>query len=191
MAIYNTSFDAANTAIRAFLTRVGEYYLGRSFNTSNGKAKDDWTRIKTEVFKNRCAYCGEECLNPQMEHVIMFNRTEFGLHHPGNIIPTCKSCNKRYKKPNNTYFTWEEQLEKICQMKGQQEKISERKGKILLHIKTERYPNLSMEEQDAIRIIAESLYKNVHMESDKSLELYQQIHKAFVKANHMKKLGDL
>jgi len=112
----------------------------------------------------------------------MFNRTEFGLHHPGNIIPTCKACNKRYKKPDNTYFTWEEQLEKICQIKGQQGKIPERKGKILLHIKTEQYPNLSIEEQSAIRVIAESLYKNVQLESDKSLELYRQIHKAFVRS---------
>jgi len=46
MTIYNTSADAANTAIRAFLTRVGEYYLGRSFNTGNGKAKDIlWRRM--------------------------------------------------------------------------------------------------------------------------------------------------
>jgi hypothetical protein len=46
MAIYNTSFDAANTAIRAFLTRVVEYYLGRSFNTGDGKAKAE------KLFKN-------------------------------------------------------------------------------------------------------------------------------------------
>lgn len=182
MTIYNTSADAANTAIRAFLTRVGEYYLGRSFNTGTGKAKNDWNRIKYNVFKGKCAYCSEECASPQIEHIIMFNRADFGLHHPGNIIPTCKSCNKRYKKPDNTYYTWEEQLEKICQMKDQQDKIPERKGKIIVHIKTEGYPNLSREEKHAIRVIAESLYKNVQLESDKSLELYRQIHKAFVRS---------
>ena len=32
MANYFASSDAANTAVRAFLTRVGEQYLGKSFN---------------------------------------------------------------------------------------------------------------------------------------------------------------
>ena len=181
MTIYNTSADAANTAIRAFLTRVGEHYLGRSFNTGNSKAKDDWNRIKIDVFKGRCAYCGDECANPQMEHIIMFNRAEFGLHHPGNIIPSCKSCNKRYKKADNTYVNWEEHLESICNARGQQDKISERKGKILVHIKTEEYPDLSREEKHAIRVIAKSLYKNVQLEAEKSLELYRQIDEAFVR----------
>ena len=36
MAIYNTASDYANTAIRAFLTKVGEYYLDK-FNTGSGK----------------------------------------------------------------------------------------------------------------------------------------------------------
>ena len=36
MAIYNTASDAANTAVRAFLTKVGEFYLGRTFNTGTG-----------------------------------------------------------------------------------------------------------------------------------------------------------
>ncbi len=180
MTIYNTSADAANTAVRAFLTRVGEYYLGRPFNTGSGKAKDNWKRIKLDIFKGRCAYCGEECENPQIEHLIMFNRTEFGLHHPGNIIPACKPCNKRYRNVDKTYVTWEEQLERICHVTGQQDKISERKGKILIHMKTEGYPNLSREEKDSVRVIAQSLYKNVQLESDKALALYLQLHEAFV-----------
>lgn len=39
MAVYNTSSDSANTAVRAFLTKVGEYYWGKSFNTGSGKSK--------------------------------------------------------------------------------------------------------------------------------------------------------
>ena len=39
MAVYNTTSDAANTVVRAFLTRVGEYYLGHTFNTGSGKGK--------------------------------------------------------------------------------------------------------------------------------------------------------
>ena len=45
MALYNTTLDAANTAVRAFLTRVGEYYLGHSFNTGSGKGKLIWDTI--------------------------------------------------------------------------------------------------------------------------------------------------
>ena len=39
MATYNTPSDAANTMVRAFLTKVGESYLDHSFNTANGKGK--------------------------------------------------------------------------------------------------------------------------------------------------------
>lgn len=42
MSIYNTASDASNTAVRAFLTKLGEYYLERSFNTSSGQGKQDW-----------------------------------------------------------------------------------------------------------------------------------------------------
>ncbi len=31
----------------------------------------------------------------QIEHLIMFNRQEFGLHHPGNVVPVCSNCNNR------------------------------------------------------------------------------------------------
>ncbi len=57
MTVYNTGADSANTAVRAFLTKVGEFYLGRAFNTASGKGKADWERIKEKVFQGRCAYC--------------------------------------------------------------------------------------------------------------------------------------
>lgn len=98
MALYNTYADAANTAVRAFLTEIGEYYWGKSFNTSSGKAKKDWETIRDQIFSGECAYCGKSDSKLQMEHLIMFNRTEFGLHHPGNIVPSCKECNSRSKK---------------------------------------------------------------------------------------------
>ena len=53
MTTYNTSSDAANTMIRAFLTKVGETYLGRSFNTGSGKGKEIWSRIKADTFDNK------------------------------------------------------------------------------------------------------------------------------------------
>lgn len=53
MTTYNTGSDAANTAVRAYLTKVGEIYLHRTFNTASGKGKDDWNRICNTVFQNR------------------------------------------------------------------------------------------------------------------------------------------
>jgi hypothetical protein len=44
MTVYNTGAYSANTAVRAFLAKVGEVYLGRSFNTASGKGKSDRER---------------------------------------------------------------------------------------------------------------------------------------------------
>jgi hypothetical protein len=58
MAIHNTSADAANTAVRAFLTEVGETYWSKIFNTGTGSGKKIWEQIKNEVFNGCCCYCG-------------------------------------------------------------------------------------------------------------------------------------
>ena len=94
MAIYNTGSDAGNTMVRAFLTKVGESYLNHSFNTGSGKGKEIWQGIKNK-FESKCAFCGKEFNELTIEHLVMFNRKECGLHHPGNVVPSCKSCNKR------------------------------------------------------------------------------------------------
>ncbi len=183
MAVYNAPSDAANTAVRAFLTKVGEFYLKRTFNTGSGKGRDDWGRIRDIVFEGRCAYCGEISQPLQIEHLLMFNRTEYGLHHPGNIVPCCKPCNKRAKKKKDCYSNWIEHLEKICAQKGEEDQYPPRKAKIEKSIADEGYPQLEEKERHAIRVIANSLYENIKNESNKSLELYKQLHEAFVKSN--------
>ena len=180
MTVYNTGSDSANTAVRAFLTKVGEFYLGRNFNTASGQGKKDWVRIKDKVFDKKCAYCDDENTKLQIEHLIMFNRAEFGLHHPGNVVPVCSECNKRMKS-NKKYINWEKQLKFICEEKGEIDKFNKRKKKIEEHIKKEKYPELSKEEKHSIRVIAESLYTNTKSELDKSIELYKELDKAFVK----------
>ena len=111
MATYNTSSDAANTMIRAFLTKVGESYLEHSFNTGSGKGKEIWTKIKRETFENKCAFCGESSENLTIEHLVMFNREQCGLHHPGNIVPCCKPCNKRQRhQDTKQYYDWMEHM---------------------------------------------------------------------------------
>lgn len=183
MAIYNTASDAANTAVRSFLTKVGEHYLGRIFNTGSGQGKRDWLRIRDEVFEGKCAYCEETPVALQIEHLLMFNRSEYGLHHPGNVAPCCKGCNKRQRKPDKTYVDWIEHLELICSSRNEINLFEERKNKILTHIRNENYPELNENEQQAIRVIANSLYENIKLESEKSLNMYRELDEAFVRNN--------
>lgn len=180
MTVYNTASDAANTAVRAFLTKMGEFYLGRAFNTGSGKGKKDWERIRDVVFESKCAYCGESAHSLQMEHLLMFNRTEYGLHHPGNIVPCCKSCNKRERKEDKRYTNWAEHLKIVCARKNEDDQFQARKAKIEKSIIDEGYPNLNEKEEHAVRVITNSLYENIKNESSKSLVLYQQLDEAFI-----------
>lgn len=175
MAVYNTDSDSANTAVRAFLTKVGEYYLNGTFNTTSGKGKEIWRNIKSE-FENRCAYCGVSD-KLEIEHLIMFNREECGLHHPGNIVPICSNCNKSRKRKNNKYINWDEHLKQRCI----DEEYSVRKNKIQNHINKYEYPKLTDNEIKAIKVIANSLYDNIKSEVDKSLKLYKKLGEAFIK----------
>jgi hypothetical protein len=177
MAVYNTTSDAANTAVRAFLTSVGEHYLKGSFNTGSGSGKKIWEQIKTE-FNDSCAYCCQN-LPLQIEHLVMFNRSEYGLHHPGNVVPVCKPCNERQKDANKKYISWDRQLSLKCGGDHTPEYLT-RKEKILTHILKYQYPQLSEQEKHAIRVIAESLYENIKSESEKSLKMYRNLDEAFV-----------
>ena len=186
MAVYNTTSDSANTAIRAFLTKVGEYYWGKSFNTVSGMGKSDWEYIRDVVFEKKCAHCGKSDIKLQIEHLIMFNREQFGLHHPGNTVPVCANCNKRRKDKDGNYLGWEDQLEQICRENDDLDSYFKRRDKIKLHIsKGEyKYPYLSETELNAIRIIADSLYENIKTESAKALKLYQELDEVFVKVKN-------
>jgi len=181
LAVYNTTSDAANTAVRAVLTKVGEHYLGRSFNTGSGRGKEDWRRIRDIAFGGRCAYCDKADIVLQVEHLRMFNREEYGLHHPGNIVPCCKPCNKRTRLPDKSYANWVDHLHDICAENGESHRFERRHRKILDHMETEKYPKLNDKERHAIRVIANSLYENIKLEADKSLNMYKELDTAFVK----------
>jgi len=180
MAVYNTASDSANTAVRAFLTKVGEHYLGHSFNTGSGKGKALWASIRDVDFDSSCAYCGEVNENLQIEHVLMFNRAEFGLHHPGNIVPCCKKCNKRERMADKTYCNWKQHLIMVCESRNESDQIEIRRKRILDNFEKHSYPKLNTNEEHAIRVIAGSLYENIKTESEKSLDLYKQLDRAFV-----------
>jgi len=184
MAVYNTAADAANTAVRAFLTQIGEYYLKRSFNTGAGIAKQDWVKIRDKVFEGKCAYCGKSDSKLQVEHLIMFNKVDFGLHHPGNIVPVCSQCNGR-SKIENAYNTWEQHLSFICEKNNEKDKFHERWNKIKKHIGDGeyKYPDLSVEEKNALRIIANNLYESVKNEFIQAVKLFEDLDKAYTKRN--------
>jgi hypothetical protein len=111
----------------------------------------------------------------------MFNRTEFGLHHPGNIVPCCKACNKRERNEDSSYMKWEDHLSRICKLRSELDQYEGRRQKINSNIQKYDYPNLSTNESHAIRVIATSLYENIKTEAEKSLTLYKQLDEAFVK----------
>jgi hypothetical protein len=178
MAVYNPPSDAASTAVRALLTSVGEHYLGRSFNTGSGKGREIWGQIRSE-FNDACAYCATKA-KLQVEHLVMFNRSEYGLHHPGNIVPVCSECNERQKDGEKKYIAWEAQLALKCSGDSI-DSFTHRKAKILDHIDRYKYPKLTAQEKHAIRVIAESLYENIKSESEKSLAMYRKLDEAFLK----------
>ncbi|MCK4446246.1 MAG: HNH endonuclease [Candidatus Marinimicrobia bacterium] len=186
MAVYNTPYDSANTAVRAFLTKVGEYYWGKTFNTNTGTSRKIWEKIRDEVFEKKCAYCGSSNSKLLIEHLIMFNREQFGLHHPGNVVPVCSNCNKRRKNKDKKYLNWEDHLEQICRENDDLESFFERKKKIKEHMDEVefRYPALTEAEQNTIRVIANRLYENIKTENEKSLKMYEELDKAFVKGKN-------
>jgi len=186
MAIHNTAFDAANTAVRAFLTKVGAKYWGRTFNIGTGSGKAIWHEIKNEVFGGRCCYCSKRSEKLQIEHLVMFNRVEYGLHHPGNVAPVCGDCNKRGKDESGKHLSWEQHLRRICTKNKKMDSFESRRLQILKHITEGKfaYPKLSKDEKNSIRVIAESLYNNITSETENSLLLYEKITEAFVKAGN-------
>ncbi|MFK7806251.1 MAG: HNH endonuclease, partial [Saprospiraceae bacterium] len=106
-----------------------------------------------------------------------------GLHHPGNIVPLCANCNKRRKDSNKEYLTWQKQLELICKENNDEDSHEDRERKILFHMNESeyKYPILNENEKNAIRVIANSLYNNIKSEGEKSLKMYQELDKIFVK----------
>ena len=179
MAVYNTASDAANTMIRAFLTKIGEFYLGQTFNTSTSKGKKLWEEIKLDTFSGKCAFCESATDQLTIEHLVMFNRSQCGLHHPGNVVPCCKSCNKRKRHADSgEYYDWIEQLESVC---DNIEQLKRRKKKINLHISRQGYPNLTDDERNALKAVAMSLYNRISAELETSINLFSEIDKTLVK----------
>ena len=179
MASHYTASDAANHAVRAFLTKVGEHYLARGFNTGSGWGLRKWEEIRDVRFNCTCCYCGETKTQLTKEHLISMSREEYGLHHPGNIAPSCSACNLR-KSVDGVYPDWKAHLRAICSSRGEQEEYQARYQRLQEHIKREQYPELSTEARQAIKVIADTLYSNTRQELERSTNLYRELDEAFV-----------
>lgn len=174
MTVYNTPSDAANTAVRAFLTAVGRHYLGRPFNTGSGRGREDWLRIRDSVFGGACAYCGDSPDRLEMEHLVQCNRAQGGLHHPGNVVPLCRPCNSRRRSTPTD--SWRAQLAVVCTERSEADIFDERQARIEAHIADEGYPDLKPEELSAIVVFASQLYENVSQEVERALKLHTELH---------------
>jgi 5-methylcytosine-specific restriction endonuclease McrA len=53
---------------------------------------EEWTAILVE-FDYRCAYCNVGGVPMEMEHMTPLSR--HGAHHKDNVVPACRSCNRR------------------------------------------------------------------------------------------------
>jgi|TARA_B100000959_G_C14593747_1_gene465149 hypothetical protein len=187
MAIYNTPSDAANTAVRSFLTKLGEEYYQKSFNTGSGQGKEVWRIIREEEFDGCCAYCGGKTDKASIEHLIMFNRDQCGLHHPGNIAPCCKTCNTRSKTEDKHFQDWETHLGTVVETNGGSiSDLNTRKNRIKTHMDKWRYPKLSSDELNAIRALARSLYEGIQSEVSKSVSLYQELDRTLIQGRGTK-----
>ena len=113
----------------------------------------------------------------------MFNREDFGLHHPGNIVPACSSCNSRSKDENKKYNSWEKHLSYICEKNNEKEIFLDRWTKIKNHMSNGeyKYPLLSSEENKALRIITNNLYSSIKSEFDKAVKLFEYLDEAFTR----------
>ncbi|MEK6448418.1 HNH endonuclease [Priestia aryabhattai] len=147
MAIRNTKQDAANTAVRALLTAKGETYLGEKYT----KGSKMWADILDDFFY-KCAYCEKELYEREeieMEHLIMLNKEDVGLHHPGNTVPICKACNKRGRI--KIYYTWQEHLAQRCSDSATRKQLEEKIKKQLAYY---NYKELDEETKKEISLMS-------------------------------------
>ena len=176
--------DAANTAVRFLLRKAGSIDLPSMYDTTRSWGKEAWEDIVSNTFSGRCAYCGRVGLALQVEHLLMTNRTQVGLHHPGNTVPCCKSCNQRSRKKGSRieYDTWLEHLEKVCIERNEQDKFEDRKNRIVEHMDESKY-KLPLNDESAyraVRFITEDLYTEISHNCNRAVERYKEILDQFV-----------
>ncbi len=124
--------NAQNLFIRNILSHLG----------NENFTKNDWEETK-QFFFNSCAYCGSSD-SLEIEHAIPINKKNMGEHRLGNLVPSCKSCNKRKASKDFRDFLGENE--------GRIQKIE-------LYMKSRGYASLETNEQ--VAELLEMAYREV------------------------------
>ena len=178
-----TPSDASNTAVRFLLRKAGSMTLPSMYDTTRGWGKEAWKDIVTNTFRGECAYCGAVGQKLEVEHLMITNRSQVGIHHPGNTVPCCKSCNRRKRIPGSQteFDSWEVHLKKICEGAGEGSKFQERYDRIAKHMNEGEYklPLNNEAALEAVRFITEDLYKEISHNCKRAVEKYENLLERF------------
>lgn len=100
--------DGQNAVMRFILSKLGE----ETFDATDWKGTKDY-------FNNRCAYC-DALADLEMDHAIPINKTKLREHRLGNVIPSCRKCNREKHHKDFIEFLGEDK-EKIERIKSYME----------------------------------------------------------------------
>lgn len=148
---------SANQSVRAFLAEIGGlYHKGKIYDHKRaGWGLEEWQDI-VEKFEKKCIYCGQGDTPLSVEHLIECNRFCGGLHHPGNTVPACSSCNNsRHAKNAKDRTSWQEHLKSKWTDKTT---LSNQEAKLSSHLDTQ-YPKISSTASRELIAICQKIYK--------------------------------
>ena len=175
-----------NQAVRSFLAEIGALYCGFIYNHHLGKGKAAWS-ASLQYFYESCAYCGIRRENlPRntaltIEHIIECNQFQAGLHHPGNTIPACQSCNNsRHPKKAGEAVGWVEHLAGRCEALGHKAAVQKKRQEKIDTYMTSGpcpYPVLSVEEVAFLKKSAAELYQEAMVLSVPRVQAFWKIAK--------------
>jgi hypothetical protein len=78
-------------------------YKIRRYGTKPELTEMGW-HLLLATFRNRCAYCGNELLKLEQDHVLALSRG--GRHIIGNLVPACRTCNATKAHYDAPKFWW-------------------------------------------------------------------------------------
>jgi hypothetical protein len=90
--------DVANKLVSMLLHDISRRLVEKTGAITVASAS--YTRQVEEVFGTRCLYCGRDLERDRVavEHLDGMNRFRLGLHIPGNVAVSCKSCNQEKRR---------------------------------------------------------------------------------------------
>ncbi len=99
-ATTRSTSDVANKLISMFLHELSGQ-ISRAWGARVDSAQ--YGQMVTASFNDRCPYCGVDLLPTTaiVEHLDGMNRYRVGLHVPGNVLVSCKTCNSEKRRDDS------------------------------------------------------------------------------------------